>query len=88
MSRTGSVTTKNKKNQKMRDWGFELTIIILVTELVGILAEIILSLLNISPSSRLANFVVFVVMFVAFISTLMYFIGRHQEACQEQVVEK
>jgi hypothetical protein len=86
MSSQGSATTKNKKNQKVGDWGFELITTILVTELAGILAEIILSFLHVG--SGRADFVECVVMLVTFFSALMYFIRQDQEARQEQVVEK
>jgi len=74
MSRTGSAATKNKENQKMRGMGMEIVMVTFVPALAGMLTEIILSLLNISLSSRLKDFVVYVVMFVTCISMVMYVI--------------
>ena len=74
MSRTGSAATKNKENQKMRGMGMEIVMVTFVPVLAGMLTEIILSLLNISLSSGLKDFVVYVVMFVTCISMVMYVI--------------
>lgn len=72
MSRTGSAATKNKENQKMRGMGMEIVMVTFVSVLAGMLTEIILPLLNISLSSGLKDFVVYVVMFVTCISMVMY----------------
>ena len=72
--------TKNKKNQKVKGGGHEIAVIVLVSAAAGMLADIILSFLHISLSSRLANFVDYVVILVTFFSALMYFIGQGQEA--------
>ncbi len=72
MSRTGSAATKNKENQKMRGMGMEIVMVTFVPVLAGMLTEIILPLLNISLSSGLKDFVVYVVMFVTCISMVMY----------------
>ena len=58
----------------MRGMGMEIVMVTFVPALAGMLTEIILSLLNISLSSGLKDFVVYVVMFVTCISMVMYVI--------------